>query len=182
MAEVIDLEKLQNSFQEANQADTPIAVSTPSGSHIIGDTTKQGTTTPQDYTLEFWLPVVNGQYPEGAKLERDGEVYVQEVVAKQKFITQRAGRKVRNYASTIAVAFVDFKEEGFSEIYTADDLLKVYQLFTDDVVEACEKLVCEVLGVSENLIPYITDRSLFGTVGKIMTNNPGFFQASDLFD
>lgn len=176
MADLIDIEELQRTFQEANQDDTPIAVSTPSNQAVIGDPLKQGTTEPQDYELVFWLPV-QGQPPAGAQLVMNGNAYVQVVKAKQKFITQRIGRKVRSYASTIAMAFMKFNEDGSSDLYTSNELMEVYAVFDDKVIDACEKMLVTVLGINEDLIQYITDMSLMENCSKLIRNNPSFFQA-----
>ena len=106
-----------------------------------------------------------------------GSSYKQVINADQKFITARIARRVRNYASTITLAFTKFNEDGDSEIYTVDDLLKVYEVFDDNVIDACEKLVGTVLGIPDHLMQYITDTSLIETCTKIIENNPSFFQA-----
>lgn len=171
-----ELAKLQSVHTEAVQSDTPVAIQTPTHSVVNGDSTKVGSITPKDYTVTLWLPVVNGQAPAGAELVQDGQAYIQEVSAKQKFITPRIARKVRNYASIISIAFTEFKEDGTTEVYTPEDLFKIYEVFDDAVIEACEKLVGEVLGIPEHLTEYITDVSLIDTCGKILANNPSFFQ------
>lgn len=176
MADIIDIEALQASFIKANQSDEPFAVTTPSGSVVSGNTVKYGTTTPKDYVLEFYLPVA-GDIPDNAELVMDGKAYRQMVTAKERFITQRIGRKVRSYASTVAIAFTKFEVDGSSSIYTADDLLEIYSHFDDSVIDAFEKIVSEVLGISEHMMQYITDVSLIDTASKILENNPGFFQA-----
>lgn len=176
MSDVIDLSEIQKAFEDANQDDTPIAVSTPSGSQVIGDPVKQGITQPKDYEMVFYLPIVNGKAPQGAEIVLDGKAYVQRVKAKEKFISQRIGRKVRSYASTIAMAFTKFREDGTSEVFTSADLMEVYMLFDDDVIDACEKMIVTVLGVSEDLIQYITDESLMHTCSELIKNNPAFFQ------
>ena len=58
-----------------------------------------------------------------------------------------------------------------------EDLIKVYEVFDDNVIDACEKLLGSVLGVSDSLIQYITDQSLIDNCAKILENNPSFFQA-----
>lgn len=176
MADLIDIAELQKTFAEANQSDEPIAVSTPSGSYVLGDTTKAMSTSPKDYELEFYLPIPDGGAPAGAELVMDGRAYSQKVVAKEKFITERIGRKVRNYASTVAMAFLKFQETGESEIYTAEDLMAIYAVFDDSVIDACEKMVVTVLGVSDSMIEYITDASLMKACAQILKNNPSFFQ------
>lgn len=176
MADKIDIQELVKAFQEANQDDTPIAVQTPSGNSVIGDTVKQGTIEPQSYEMTFWLPVVNGEAPAGAELVMDGKAYVQKVVAKEKFITAKIGRHVRSYASKVAITFTKFKDQGDSEIYTVDDLLEIYSLFDDDTIEACENMIVAVLGISNELVQYITTESLIETCAKLIANNPSFFQ------
>lgn len=84
MSDVIDLSEIQKAFEDANQDDTPIAVSTPSGSQVIGDPVKQGITQPKDYEMVFYLPIVNGNAPQGAEIVLDGKAYVQRVRAKEK--------------------------------------------------------------------------------------------------
>lgn len=180
MTKYVDVEELQKIFSKANDDTTPIAVSTDTGNTVTGDASKYGTTEAKDYELTFWLPVTEGQDTSGLELVNGGQAYVQKVTAKQKFITARIGRKVRSYASTIAMAFVNFKDDGDSEIYTVDDLLTIYSIFNDEVIDACEKLVVQVLGVSENMIEYITDVSLMDACAKIMKNNPSFFQVDNL--
>jgi len=49
-------------------------------------------------------------------------------------------------------------------------------VFDDSVIDACEKLVGEVLGIPEHLTAYITDVSLIENCGKILRENPSFFQ------
>lgn len=176
MSNIIDIEKLHKSFSEANQDDTPFAVTTPSGSVVNGDPAKYGSTSPKDYTLEFYLPV-QGEVPAGAELVMGGSAYRQLVTAKQKFISQRIGRKIRSYASTVAIAFTKFHGDGNSNIFTVEDLVEVYAHFDDDVIHAFESIVSEVLGISPHLMEYITDTSLIENAAKIMENNPGFFQA-----
>ena len=83
---------------------------------------------------------------------------------------------MRNYASVISIAFTEFKEDGSTEVYTPEDLFKLYELFDDDVIDACEKMVVEVLGVPSHLAEYITDMSLINACGDILRNNPSFFQ------
>lgn len=170
-----ELSKLQENFQDAIQSDTPVAIQTNTTSVVNGDSTKIGSITPKDYSVTLWLPIV-GQAPAGAEIVQDGKAYVQEVTAKEKYITPRIARKVRNYASIISIAFTDFREDGSTEIYTPDDLFKIYEVFDDTVIDACEKLVGEVLGIPEHLTAYITDVSLIENCGKILRENPSFFQ------
>lgn len=176
MTSTIDLSEIQKAFENANSDDTPIAVSTPSGNQVIGNPLKQGVTEPKTYEMEFYLPVLNGNVPQGAELVLGGKAYKQKVVAKEKFISQRIGRKVRSYASTVAMAFMKFKEDGTSELYTSADMMEIYRLFDDSVIEACEKMIVTVLGVSDELIQYITDVSLMQTCSELINNNPAFFQ------
>ena len=170
-----ELAKMQDSFIEATQTDTPVAVQTPTSSVVNGEPTKIGSTEPKDYTLVFYLPVPKEGAPAGIVM--DGKAYKQVVHAEEKFVSPRIARKVRHYASTLALAFTDLKEDGSSEIYTVEDLIKVYEVFDDNVIDACEKLLGSVLGVSDSLIQYITDQSLIDNCAKILENNPSFFQA-----
>ena len=170
-----ELSKLRKDFEEATQTEQPVAIQTPTTSIVNGDSTRTGEVTPKDYTVTMWLPIV-GKAPEGAEIVQDGKAYIQEVTAKEKFITPRMARKVRNYASVISMSFTDFKEDGSTEIYTPEDLFKMYELFDDKVIDACEKLVSEVLGIPEHLTAYITDVSLIENCGKILRENPSFFQ------
>ncbi len=141
-----ELANLQASHQEAVQSDAPVAIQTQTHSVLNGDSTKVGSISPKDYVLTLWLPII-GQAPEGAEIVQDGKAYVQQITAKEKYITPRIARKVRNYASVISIAFTEFKEDGTTEVYTPEDLFKLYELFDDDVIDACEKMVVEVLGV-----------------------------------
>ena len=61
-----------------------------------------------DYELEFWLPVPEDFDPAGSDLElvMGGTAYVQRVEAKQRFISARIGRRVRNYASRVAITLL----------------------------------------------------------------------------
>lgn len=172
-----ELAKMQDSFIEATQTDTPVAVQTPTSSVVNGEPTKIGSTEPKDYTLVFYLPVPKEGAPAGTEIVMDGKAYKQVVHAEEKFVSPRIARKVRHYASTLALAFTDLKEDGSSEIYTVEDLIKVYEVFDDNVIDACEKLLGSVLGVSDSLIQYITDQSLIDNCSKILENNPSFFQA-----
>ena len=172
-----ELAKMQDSFIEATQTDTPVAVQTPTSSVVNGEPTKIGSTEPKDYSLVFYLPIPKEGAPAGAKIVMDGKAYKQVVHAEEKFVSPRIARKVRHYASTLALAFTDLKEDGSSEIYTVEDLIKVYEVFDDNVIDACEKLLGSVLGVSDSLIQYITDQSLIDNCSKILENNPSFFQA-----
>ena len=171
-----ELAKMQDKVIEATKTDAPVAIETPTSNVVNGDSTKVQSIDPKNYTVELWLPVTR-ETPKDAELVMDGTAYKQFVNADQKFITARIARKVRNYASIITLAFTNFKEDGDSEIYTVDDLLKVYEVFDDNVIDACEKLVSVVLGIPEHLMQYITDTSLIETCTKIIENNPSFFQA-----
>lgn len=170
-----ELANLQASHQEAVQSDAPVAIQTQTHSVLNGDSTKVGSISSKDYVLTLWLPII-GQAPEGAEIVQDGKAYVQQITAKEKYITPRIARKVRNYASVISIAFTEFKEDGSTEVYTPEDLFKLYELFDDDVIDACEKMVVEVLGVPSHLAEYITDMSLISACGDILRNNPSFFQ------
>lgn len=170
-----ELSKLQDNFVEATQTQEPVAIQTPTSSVVNGDSTKIGSASPKNYQVTLWLPIT-GQVPEGAEIVQDGHAYVQEISANSKYITPRIARKVRNYASIISMAFTDFKENGDTEIYTPEDLFKVYEIFDDTVIEACEKLVGAVLGIPEHLTEYITDVSLMANCAKILKENPSFFQ------
>lgn len=176
----VTVEDLNEAFVEAVHDDTPMAVATNSGKVVSGDTRRVGEARKVDYELEFWLPVPEDFDPAGSDLElvMGGTAYVQRVEAKQRFISARIGRRVRNYASRVAIAFTNFKEDGSTEVYTAEDFFKLYELFDDNVIEACENIIVEVLGVSTNLIQYITDESMMENVLKIMQNNPSFFQTN----
>ena len=116
------------------------------------------------------------QTPADAELVMDGKAYKQIITAKEKYITPRIARKVRNYASTVAMSLIEFKDQGESDIYTAEDLLKVYAVFDDNVIDACEKLVISALGIPEHLSQYATDESLLATCSALIRNNPSFFQ------
>ena len=170
-----ELSKLQEGFREATQSDAPVAIQGNARALVNGDSSKVGNISPKDYTVTLWLPII-GEAPAGAEIVQDGKAYVQEVTAKERYITPRIARKVRNYASIISIAFTEFREDGSTEIYTPDDLFKIYEVFDDSVIEACEKLVGEVLGIPEHLTAYITDVSLIENCGKIMRENPSFFQ------
>ena len=174
---VMNIEELQNSFLEATQTEEPVAIQTQTGNLVNGDSTLTGINEPKDYKLTLWLPVHGGKAPEGAKLVMNNTAYEVEVEAKQRFISARIARKVRNYASVITLAFTKFEENGDSSLYTQDDIMKVYEIFDDNVIDACEKMVSTVLGVNENLVQYITDTSLMNVCSQIIKNNPSFFQA-----
>lgn len=170
------LEELNKAFVDAVTDDAPIAVSTEAGAVVSGDSRKVRSIGKQDYELEFWLPVPPGSDTSGLELVQGGSAYVQRVTAEQRFISARIGRKVRNYASKLAIVFTQFKEEGATDVYTAEDMFKLYEIFDDSAIDACEKLLVEVLGISPNLIQYITDESLMQNVSLILKNNPNFFQ------
>lgn len=170
-----ELKGLQEGFVEATKTEEPIAIQTQTGNIVNGNPTLSGTATPKDYILELYLPVDAGT-PKDAELVMGGTAYRQEVKASQKFITARIARRVRNYASTVAIAFTAFKEDGETELYTVEDILKVYEIFDDNVIDACEKLVFNVLGIPEHLTQYVTDTSLIQTCAEILKNNPSFFQ------
>ena len=174
---VMNIEELQNSFLEATQTEEPVAIQTQTGNLVNGDSTLTGINEPKDYKLTLWLPVQGGKAPEGAKLVMNNTAYEVEVEAKQRFISARIARKVRNYASVITLAFTKFEENGDSSLYTQDDIMKVYEIFDDNVIDACEKMVSTVLGVNENLVQYITDTSLMNVCSQIIKNSPSFFQA-----
>lgn len=175
---IVSVEDLNEKFVNAVSDDTPIAVQTPTGNVVSGDTRKVGTTQKKDYELTFYLPVEEGMDTSKLTLVMGGAAYRVTVKANQRFISGRIGRKVRNYASKVAVAFTQFREDGSTDVYTVEDYFKLLEVFDDEVIEACEKLVVETLGVSEALIPYITDESLMEAVGQILTNNPSFFQVN----
>lgn len=171
-----ELAKMQEKVIDATKSDAPVAIETPTTSIVNGDPSKVQSIDPKNYTVELWLPVTS-ETPATAERVMGGTAYKQLINADQKFISARIARRVRNYASTITLAFTNFKEEGDSEIYTVDDLLKVYEVFDDNVIDACEKLVGIVLGIPDHLMQYITDTSLMETCTKIIENNPSFFQA-----
>lgn len=171
-----ELARMQEKVIDATKSDAPVAIETPTTSIVNGDPSKVQSIEPKNYTVELWLPVTS-ETPTTAERVMGGTAYKQLINADQKFITARIARKVRNYASTITLAFTNFKEDGDSEIYTVDDLLKVYEVFNDDVIDACEKLVGTVLDIPDHLMQYITDTSLMDTCTKIIQNNPSFFQA-----
>ena len=171
-----ELAKMQEKVIDATKSDAPVAIETPTTSVVNGDPSKVQSIDPKNYTVELWLPVTS-ETPATAERVMGGSAYKQLINADQKFITARIARRVRNYASTITLAFTKFNEDGDSEIYSVDDLLKVYEVFDDDVIDACEKLVGTVLGIPDHLMQYITDTSLIETCTKIIENNPSFFQA-----
>lgn len=170
-----ELKQLQGGFTEAVQSDEPVAIQTPTNNVVNGNPTLTGSNGPKNYTLTLYLPV-NASTPKDAKLVMGGTAYEQQIVAEQKFITARVARKVRNYASIIAMAFTEFKEDGETELYTVEDILKVYEIFDDNVIDACEKLVFTVLGLPEHLTQHVTDTSLMQVCTEILRNNPSFFQ------
>lgn len=170
-----ELAKMQEKVIDATKSDAPVAIETPTTSVVNGDPSKVQSIDPKNYTVELWLPVTSAT-PATAERVMDGTAYKQFVNADQKFITARIARKVRNYASIISMAFTDFQENGDTEIYTPEDLFKVYEVFDDNVIDACEKLVGEVLGIPEHLTEYITDVSLMTNCAKILRENPSFFQ------
>lgn len=170
-----ELKEVQKSFIEATQTDEPVAIETPTGNHINGDTTKYGLVTPKDYEITLYLPIV-GKAPEGARVVLGGKAYEQKVQAKERFISARVARKARNYTSIVAMAFTGFQEDGSSEPITVEDVLKSYALFDDTVIDACEKLVSVVLDIPHEYVQYITDTSLMKTCYEIIKNNQSFFQ------
>lgn len=170
-----ELKKLQTAFDETTKTDEPIAIQTESASIVNGDPLKTGSNSPKDYVVTLYLPI-QGEAPEGARIVMGGTAYEQRVEAKQRFITARVARKVRNYATTVALAFTKFEEDGNSSVYTVEDILKVYELFDDNVISACESLIETVLGLPDHLVQYITDESLMDNIIQILQNNPSFFQ------
>ena len=170
-----ELAKMQKAVEEATQSDAPVAIETPTPAVVNGDPSKVNHTDPKNYTIELYLPV-NDSTPKDAELVMGGTAYKQLVSAEQRFISARIARKVRNYASIITMAFTNFQDEGNSEVYTAEDLLKIYEVFDDNVIDACEKMVSVVLGVPEHLVQYATDISLIENCTKIISNNESFFQ------
>lgn len=175
---VMNIEELQKSVIASTQSEEPVAIQTPTGNVVNGNSLLTGTNEPKDYKITLWLPIQNGVVPEGAEVVMNGTAYVQEVVAKQKFISAQVARKVRNYASIITMAFTKFEENGDSSLYTPEDIIKVYEIFDDNVINACEKMVTTVLGINDNLVQYITDTSLMDVCSQIIQNNPAFFQAN----
>lgn len=170
-----ELSKLHGSFIEATKTDEPVAIQTPTTSVVNGNPALSGSNDPKDYRITLYLPVT-AQTPADAELVMDGNAYKQEITAKRKYITPRIARKVRNYASTIAISLIEFKEQGESDVYVAEDLLKVYSMMDDNVIDACENMVISVLGIPEHLAQYATDESLLATCSALIRNNPSFFQ------
>lgn len=170
-----ELSKLQGSFIEATKTEEPVAIQTPTASVVNGNPALAGSNTPRNYKITLYLPVTE-QTPADAELVMDGKAYKQIITAKEKYITPRIARKVRNYASTVAMSLIEFKDQGESDIYTAEDLLKVYAVFDDNVIDACENLVISALGIPEHLAQYATDESLLATCSALIRNNPSFFQ------
>lgn len=170
-----DMKKAYEAYTEAVNTDEPVAIETPTGNVVNGSPSLVGSNNPKNYKVTLYLPIL-GEAPEGARIVMNGTSYEQIIEAKEVFITSRIARRVRNYASVVALAFTEFKEDGTSNVYTPQDLLKVFQLFDDNVIEACEKMVSVVLGIPENLIQYITDVSLITVCKEILANNPSFFQ------
>ena len=170
-----ELSRLQGSFIEATKTEEPVAIQTPTASVVNGNPALAGSNTPRNYEITLYLPVTE-QTPADAELVMDGKAYKQIITAKEKYITPRIARKVRNYASTVAMSLIEFKDQGESDIYTAEDLLKVYAVFDDNVIDACEKLVISALGIPEHLSQYATDESLLATCSALIRNNPSFFQ------
>lgn len=175
-----ELTKMQGSFEEATKTDTPVAINTPTGNVVNGFPNKMGTTSPKDYHLVLYLPVNEKTNLDEVTLSEDGMFYRQDVTARQKEITLSKSRRVRNYATIIAMAFTEFREDGDTNLYTAEDILKVYELFDDEVIDACEKLVSTVLDIPSSLAQHITDVSLMQNCSLILQNNPSFFQNGEL--
>lgn len=169
------LKEMHGAIEGATQSDEPVAIQTDNVSVLNGDSTKMGANYPIDYNIVLYLPVTDST-PKDANLKMNGTCYEQIVTAEQKFITPRIARKVRNYATTVAIAFTKFEENGSSEIYTVEDIFTIFQLFDDNTIEACEKLISNVLGIPEHLLQYITDESLMENCVKVIKNNPSFFQ------
>lgn len=174
---ILSIDELNKAFQEANQDDAPVAIQTPAGNVVNGDPTKQGTVSPKDYELTLYMPILEGtKVPEGAEVVMNGTAYVQKVTAKQKYVTPRVARKIRNYSSIITLPFLKFEEDGTTDFMTLEDTLKMYELFDDNVINACENLVINVLGLSEHLVQYVEDISLISACARIIKENPSFFQ------
>ena len=109
-----ELAKMQGKVIDATKSDAPVAIETPTTSIVNGDPSKVQSIEPKNYTVELWLPVTS-ETPTTAERVMGGTAYKQLINADQKFITARIARKVRNYASTITLAFTNFKEDGDSE-------------------------------------------------------------------
>ena len=92
--------------------------------------------------------------------------------------------KFSNHAVLKNIDFDIEKELGIEvvgdtkvKIMVEDDEDK-WEVFDDNVINACEKLLGAVLGVSDSLLQYITDESLIENCSKLLDNNPSFFQAN----
>lgn len=177
-----ELAKMQSQVVNATESDEPVAIQTPTESVVNGNPLNTGSVTPKDYVLRLYLPKHLYSMSLGAKESKDGKCFIQDLKVKEKFINSHISRVSRSYASKVAIAFTDFKEDGTSELFSADDLLKVYETFNEEVINACEKLVSTVLDVPENLVNYVSDVSLMENCSLIIKNNPSFFQDDTLSD
>lgn len=170
-----EVANMQGNFTSATQTDEPVAISTPTNNIVNGNPQLTNTNEPKDYKVEFILPVTEAT-PADAEFLYNNTAYRQIVTVKQKFISSMIARRARHYSAYIASVFTDFKELGDSKIYTPDEVVRVYENFTEEAQKACENLVKIVLGIPDHLMPYITDLSIINLSGEIIKNNKAFFQ------
>lgn len=165
--------ELQGAMEEAQTNDQPFRWQNQQGkTEVVGDVAEIDVD--GDYIVNFEYPSsYANQFPD-AEDNGNGTITVT-----RKFdgvsISPRKARRLRNAVAVLISAFAKYDAETGMDIMTVAEIAERYEILTDDVVDAMEKVLQVVLGITDADMEFVTDESLITATGLIVARNSGFF-------
>lgn len=168
------VEELQQAMEGAQTRQEPFLWKNQQGKpEIVGDVSEIDNE--KGYIVTF-------EYPEEYKAQfPDAEVLSSgRLLVKRSFesvtISPRKARRLRHAVAVLISAFSKYDGNNGVEIMTISEIAEKYEVLSDEVVDAMEKLVQVSFGINDIDMEYLTDDSLIQVSGQLVFNNSGFFQ------
>lgn len=166
--------ELQGAMEAAQTNDQPFSWRNQQGkTEVVGNVAEIDVD--GDYIVNFEYPSsYANQFPD-AEDNGNGTITVT-----RKFdgvsISPRKARRLRHAVAVLISAFAKYDAETGMDIMTVAEIAERYEILTDDVVDAMEKVLQVVLGITDADMEFVTDESLITATGLIVARNSGFFQ------
>lgn len=175
------MDAVEQAMDDVSKNDQPFVRATTNTDTIsvLGDPQKIAEPTPiRDYEVTFILPKAEfskDSFEADSIREENDEVFVVKTTATQEKVTPYN----RGYLSTTAIAFISNffvidEESSTATLKKGKDLSKATLAFfrEEDMVEAGKFFVGKMLGIDEELIPYLYDVELVEQVFNLIGDNP----------
>lgn len=166
-------DELNDRLEAAPDSPVPFPVVKDEKMSVVGDA-NETEINKRDFVIEFRFPegIANGEKVAGGVLKR--------VEYKNVFITPRRSGKVVASLCRLLPFFRKLAEDG-EHSFTREEVEEILALYGDEFIDNMYDLVAKVLQIDENLVDYMTQKSVINASVKIFTDYPEVLNEAEAF-